>query len=106
MGSNTVYRPAFVFNGKVSTGSTQPAAVTVSHEAGHNFGLAHDGITIDTSSAAAVNLPTRIVQGASSYLQWIKGSSSTQWGPLMGAPFWVDITQVRPSGAHFLTSFH
>lgn len=76
-------RPAFTYNGAGRVLRSQSAGVTVSHEAGHNFGLSHAGIS---RSGAGI-------RGSTSYLQGLTGSSGTVWGPIMGAPFGADVTQ-------------
>jgi len=81
---NPYYRPAWTFNGRLNSGSSQPAGVTGSHEAGHNFGLGHDGTNVGGQSG---------VVGSTGYLQRVTGSSGTDWGPIMGAPFSGDVTQ-------------
>jgi len=61
--------PAFVFNQ-----SLESCGETVSHEAGHTFGLSHDG------SPAVAYYPGH-------------GMGVTSWGPLMGSTFTVNVSQ-------------
>ena len=64
------YKPAFVFNkGLVA------AAEAVSHEAGHNLGLLHDGIN----------------NGATYYQG--HGSGATGWAPIMGVGYFQQLVQ-------------
>jgi hypothetical protein len=81
---NTAHRPSFVYNGGGGSGDqAQYAATTASHEAGHNFGLGHDGISITGSD----------VVGGSSYVTSLTGSDGTKWAPTMGAAFGADVAQ-------------
>ncbi|MCP4269917.1 MAG: hypothetical protein GY777_30815, partial [Candidatus Brocadiaceae bacterium] len=64
------YKPAFVFNE-----SLVGAAEAVSHEAGHNLGLSHDGVS-----------------GGASYYQG-QGSGSTGWAPIMGVGYYKQLVQ-------------
>lgn len=61
--------PCFSFNQGVNNG-----AMTISHEAGHTFGLRHDGL-----SGQAYHPGT--------------GTGTTSWGPIMGAPFGKNLVQ-------------
>ncbi len=61
--------PVFVFNKGVNNG-----AMTISHEVGHAFGLRHDGLN------------------GSEYHPGT-GSGETAWGPILGAPFFSNLTQ-------------
>ena len=56
--------PCWAFNDS----SAKSMAMTVSHEVGHTFGLAHDG-------------------SATSKYHFGHGSGATSWGPIMGAPW-------------------
>ena len=64
------YKPAFVFNT-----SQVGVAEAVSHEAGHNLGLYHDGI----------------INGASYYTG--HGSGATGWAPIMGVGYYKQLVQ-------------
>ncbi|GJQ58675.1 MAG: hypothetical protein D8M57_11705 [Candidatus Scalindua sp. AMX11] len=64
------HKPAFVFNK-----SLIGAAEAASHEAGHNLGLSHDGIT-----------------GGSGYYSG-HGSGNTGWAPIMGAGYNKNLVQ-------------
>ncbi len=66
--------PCFVFNGDSSATPEDSLPVSVSHEVGHTFGLTHDG----TASAGYYSG---------------HGSGNTGWGPIMGAPFGINVTQ-------------
>jgi hypothetical protein len=68
-GVNASYGTGLTFNKTLSSN-----ALTISHETGHNLGLSHDG----TSSK--------------SYYSG-HGSGATSWGPIMGAPFGVSLSQ-------------
>ena len=70
VGSN--YKPAFVFN-KGLVG----AAEAISHEAGHNLGLSHDG-----------------VKGGVSYYKG-QGSGATGWAPIMGVGYYKQISTME-----------
>ncbi len=61
--------PVFSFNKGSNNG-----ALTSSHEVGHALGLRHDGL------------------GGSTYHPG-SGTGETSWGPLLGAPFGVNVTQ-------------
>jgi len=67
---------ALVFTEGAGGADVTPADIagTASHEAGHNFGLDHDGI--DGSEDGPYYVPTEGV-----------------WGPLMGATFYVPVSQ-------------
>lgn len=67
--SSTV--PAWVFNLSVDG-----AAEAIAHEAGHTFGLSHDGRTSPVEE----------------YFRG-QGTGATSWGPIMGAAYGVAITQ-------------
>ncbi|MBZ0110641.1 MAG: PKD domain-containing protein [Candidatus Scalindua rubra] len=64
------YKPAFVFNK-----SLIGAAEAISHEAGHNFGLSHDGVT-----------------GGAAYYQG-QGGGATGWAPIMGVGYYKQLVQ-------------
>ena len=66
----STYKPAFVFNsGEVGM------AEAISHEAGHNLGLSHDGII-----------------GGTSYYQG-HGNGDTGWAPIMGVGYYQKLVQ-------------
>lgn len=84
-GINPVDRPAFVYLN--ATRDPNAVAGTVSHEAGHNFGLSHHGTT---------EAPNGIDLGGSpdgEYLFGLLGSYGTFWGPIMGHAFFADVSQ-------------
>ncbi len=72
----STYSPAFIYANNLGSGSGAYTAEAVSHEVGHNFGLSHDGITADTSGYYDGH-----------------GSGETSWGPIMGSPFGMYVTQ-------------
>ncbi len=63
--------PVFTFNKGANNG-----AITNSHEVGHALGLGHDGLNGSTYHPGTGN-----------------NSSPVSWGPIMGAPFWKNVTQ-------------
>ncbi len=67
--NHTTYQPAWVYPQALSN-SSKYIAEAASHEAGHNFGLSHDG-----------------TQTSSYY------SGSGGWGPIMGSPYSQPVTQ-------------
>lgn len=68
------YKPALVFYDALGTGNEKYVAEAISHEAGHNMGLSHDG----TSSAG--------------YYQG-QGSGATGWAPIMGVGYYQSLVQ-------------
>ncbi len=68
------YKPALVFYDALGSGSEKYVADAITHEAGHNVGLAHDG----TSS-------TGYYQG--------HGSGATGWAPIMGVGYYQQLVQ-------------
>ncbi len=68
------YKPALVFYNKLGNGNEKYVAEAISHEVGHNGGLAHDG----TSS-------TGYYQG--------QGSGATGWAPIMGVGYYQALVQ-------------
>lgn len=68
------YKPALVFYNQLGGGNEKYVAEAISHEAGHNMGLAHDG-------TATVG-----------YYQG-HGSGATGWGPIMGVGYYQPLVQ-------------
>ena len=68
-GVNASYGTGLTFNKGLGSN-----ALTISHETGHNLGLSHDGT------------------GSTGYYSG-HGSGATSWGPIMGAPFGVSLSQ-------------
>lgn len=68
------YKPALVFYDALGSGNEKYVAEAISHEAGHNMGLSHDG----TSS-------TGYYQG--------HGSGATGWAPIMGVGYYQALVQ-------------
>ena len=67
---DSIDNPVFVFNK-----GNRKAGQTASHEAGHTFGLSHDGLNgFERHDGTG-------------------GSGSTSWGPIMGAPFQATLSQ-------------
>ena len=70
-GANTNYlKPAFVFNSSVVG-----AGEAITHEAGHNLGLSHDGQTNGTGYYTG------------------HGSGVTGWAPIMGVGYYQELVQ-------------
>lgn len=68
------YKPALVFYNQLGGGNEKYVAEAISHEAGHNMGLSHDG----TAS-------TGYYQG--------HGSGATGWAPIMGVGYYQALVQ-------------
>ncbi len=68
------YKPALVFYDALGPGDEKYVAEAISHEAGHNMGLSHDG----TST-------TGYYQG--------QGSGATGWAPIMGVGYYQALVQ-------------
>jgi hypothetical protein len=68
------YKPALVFYDKLGPGNEKYIAEAISHEAGHNMGLSHDG-------TATVG-----------YYQG-QGSGATGWAPIMGVGYYQSLVQ-------------
>ena len=68
------YKPALVFYNQLGGGNERYVAEAISHEAGHNMGLSHDG-------TATVG-----------YYQG-HGSGATGWGPIMGVGYYQALVQ-------------
>jgi PKD repeat protein len=72
--NNEYYQPAYVFYDKLGSGNEKYVAEAISHEAGHNLGLSHDG-------TATVG-----------YYQG-HGSGATGWAPIMGVGYYKELVQ-------------
>ncbi|MBL8473745.1 MAG: PKD domain-containing protein [Rhodocyclaceae bacterium] len=72
------YKPALVFYDKLGSGNEKYVAEAISHEAGHNSGLSHDGYNDGVT-----------VQG---YYAG-HGSGATGWAPIMGVGYSKELTQ-------------
>jgi hypothetical protein len=68
------YKPALVFYDALGPGSEKYVAEAISHEAGHNMGLSHDGTS------------------ATGYYQG-QGSGATGWAPIMGVGYYQALVQ-------------
>jgi len=68
------YKPALVFYDALGSGNEKYVADAISHEAGHNVGLSHDG----TATAG--------------YYQG-HGSGATGWAPIMGVGYYQQLVQ-------------
>lgn len=68
------YKPALVFYNQLGGGNEKYVAEAISHEAGHNMGLAHDGTA------------------ATGYYQG-HGSGATGWAPIMGVGYYQPLVQ-------------
>ena len=69
------YKPAFVFFDKLGGGNEKVVAEAISHEAGHNMGLHHDGTATDAYYAG---------QGS---------DQITGWAPIMGVGYYKPLVQ-------------
>jgi PKD repeat protein len=74
MVNNASYQPAYVFYDKLGPGNEKYVAEAISHEAGHNLGLSHDG--------------TASVGYYSGH-----GSGATGWAPIMGVGYYQALVQ-------------
>jgi PKD repeat protein len=76
-GSHTpdYYKPAFVFFDKLGAGNEKVVAEAISHEAGHNMGLHHDGTASDPYYGGQGSDPT------------------TGWAPIMGVGYYKPLVQ-------------
>ena len=72
--TSNYYKPALVFYPNLGSGNEKYVAEAISHEAGHNMGLHHDG-----SSTA-------------SYYQG-HGDGATGWAPIMGVGYYKSLVQ-------------
>ena len=68
------YKPALVFYDALGPGNEKYVAEAISHEAGHNMGLSHDG-----------DATTGYYQG--------HGSGATGWAPIMGVGYYQSLVQ-------------
>lgn len=68
------YKPALVFHDKLGPGNEKYVAEAISHEAGHNMGLSHDGTS------------------AQGYYSG-HGSGVTGWAPIMGVGYSLPLVQ-------------
>ena len=68
------YKPALVFYNMLGGGNEKYVAEAISHEAGHNMGLAHDGYS-----------------GGGYYAG--QGSGATGWAPIMGVGYYQPLVQ-------------
>ena len=68
------YKPALVFYDALGAGNEKYVAEAISHEAGHNMGLSHDGTS------------------AVGYYQG-QGTGATGWAPIMGVGYYQALTQ-------------
>lgn len=72
------YKPAWVFYNRLGSGNEKYVAEAISHEAGHNLGLSHDGFN----------------DGATSLGYYAgHGSGATGWAPIMGVGYYKELTQ-------------
>ena len=69
------YKPAYVFYNNLGSGNEKYVAEAISHEAGHNLGLSHDGTTT----------------GIEYYTG--HGSGVTGWAPIMGVGYYQELVQ-------------
>lgn len=72
--TNEYYKPALVFYDKLGPGNEKYVAEAISHEAGHNMGLSHDGTS------------------ALGYYSG-QGSGATGWAPIMGVGYYQSLVQ-------------
>ena len=72
--SSDFYKPALVFYDALGPGNEKFVAEAISHEAGHNMGLQHDG-----------SATTGYYQG--------HGSGATGWAPIMGVGYYQSLVQ-------------
>lgn len=69
------YKPAYVFYNRLGGGNEKNVAEAISHEAGHNLGLSHDGTTAGVAYYAG------------------HGSGATSWAPIMGVGYSKSLVQ-------------
>lgn len=70
------YKPALVFYDKLGPGDEKYVAEAISHEAGHNMGLSHDGVT-----------------GGAAYYSGQGTDAVTGWAPIMGVGYYKPLVQ-------------
>ena len=68
------YKPALVFYDALGAGNEKYVAEAISHEAGHNMGLGHDGTSTQGYYAG-------------------HGSGATGWAPIMGVGYYQSLVQ-------------
>ena len=73
--TNEFYKPAYVFYNQLGSGNEKYVAEAVTHEVGHNLGLAHDGTTTGTAYYTG------------------HGSGATGWAPIMGVGYYQALVQ-------------
>ena len=73
--SSDYYKPALVFYDMLGAGAEKPVAEAISHEAGHNLGLHHDGTSSDT------------------YFSGQGSDATTGWAPIMGSGYYKPLVQ-------------
>lgn len=73
--TSSYYKPALVFYNTLGNGDEKAVAEAISHEAGHNVGLSHDG----TASTA--------------YYTGQGSDPATSWAPIMGVGYYKTIVQ-------------
>jgi PKD repeat protein len=72
------YKPALVFYNQLGSGNEKYVAEAISHEAGHNLGLSHDGYNNGTTNQG--------YYGG-------HGSGATGWAPIMGVGYYKELSQ-------------
>jgi PKD repeat protein len=75
---NNPYKPAWVFFDRLGGGNEKYVAEAISHEAGHNLGLSHDGYNDGTTSAGYYTG---------------HGTGATGWAPIMGVGYYKEMVQ-------------
>ncbi|MBL8437446.1 MAG: PKD domain-containing protein [Zoogloeaceae bacterium] len=74
----TYYKPAWVFFDSLGGGNEKYVAEAISHEAGHNLGLSHDGYNNGTTNVGYYTG---------------HGSGETGWAPIMGVGYYQNLVQ-------------
>lgn len=72
------YKPALVFYNMLGSGDEKAVAEAISHEAGHNMGLSHDGATGTNATA---------------YYAGQGSDAVTGWAPIMGVGYYKPLVQ-------------